>query len=88
MSFIFPIRIFQFLGLLPSPRPDNSSEEGKIIEVIRSNEEWLIKVHGVYWKARSTGLANFQKGDRVRVIGHRIVGNRVSNTLMIESCDD
>jgi membrane protein implicated in regulation of membrane protease activity len=88
MSFIFPTRLLQFFGLLPSPPPESNEPEGVIVDVIKSNEEWLIKFRATYWKARSRIPANFQPKDRVRVTGYRIVENRPSNTLMIEPLDD
>jgi hypothetical protein len=85
MNLIFPLRLFQLLGLLPeTPPPESDEPEGEIVDVVRPNEEWRIKFRASYWTARSKTPANFQPGDRVRIIGHRIVDDRTSNTLLID----
>lgn len=85
MSFLFPIRLLQLLGLLLEPTsPDINNLEGEIVDVIKPGQEWRIKFRASYWTARSKIPADFQQGDRVRVIGHKIIGGRTSNTLLIE----
>jgi membrane protein implicated in regulation of membrane protease activity len=88
MSFILPVWLLQFFGLLPPPLPVSDEPEGEIVDIVKPNEEWLIKFRATYWKARSRIPVNFQRGDRVHVTGHRIVGERITNTLMIEPFDN
>lgn len=44
-------------------------KEGVIDEVLEPRHEWRVKVHGVYWHARTKGNANFSPGDHVQVVG-------------------
>lgn len=43
--------------------------EGLIIEVVRPRHEWIVRVYGVYWHARTSTHSDFAPDDLVRVIG-------------------
>jgi membrane protein implicated in regulation of membrane protease activity len=85
MHLIFPLRLLQLFGLFTktaSSQPDDL--EGEIVDVVRPAQEWRIKFRASYWTARSKTSDDFQPGERVRVIGHKTVGDRTSSTLLIE----
>ena len=48
---------------------ENSLEEGIVTEVAREGKEWIVRVHGIYWHARSQSSSSFEPGDIVRVTG-------------------
>jgi membrane protein implicated in regulation of membrane protease activity len=48
-----------------------SGKEGVIDGVLEPMKEWRIKVHGVYWNARSIVNSDFEPGERISVIGRR-----------------
>jgi len=53
--------------------------EGVIEAVAKPDLEWVVRVNGVYWKARAAIASySFQAGDAVRPI------DRQGNTLLIE----
>lgn len=53
--------------------------EGVIHSVIKPGLEWVVRVNGVYWKARAALASySFQAGDAIRPI------DRQGNTLLIE----
>ena len=50
---------------------ENDFEEGIVIGVVREGKEWVVRIHGVYWRARSYGTANFLPGEHIKVVGRK-----------------
>jgi membrane protein implicated in regulation of membrane protease activity len=46
-----------------------NGKEGIVDAVLEPMREWRIKVHGVYWRARSIVNVDFEPGERIKVIG-------------------
>ncbi|MEM9808579.1 MAG: NfeD family protein [Cyanobacteria bacterium P01_D01_bin.56] len=55
-----------------------NSAEGVVIEVVRPGHEWVVRVHDVYWHARTLTQSDFVPEERVQVAG------RDGHKLLIE----
>lgn len=84
MTIIFPLKVFQWMGLLPPIAPPSDALEGEIVNIVKPGQEWRIRFRATYWTARTPFPDDLQPGDRVRIVGHRTVAGRTSNTLLVE----
>lgn len=84
MNLLFPERILRTLGLLPETTLTRQQQlEGEILTIVRPNQEWRVKFNASQWTARSEQPIDFKPGERVRILGYRIIDGRTSNTLLI-----
>ena len=47
--------------------------EGIVTDIVTEGKEWIVRVHGIYWHARSQSSSSFAPGDIVQVTGRKDV---------------
>jgi len=46
-------------------------EEGIVTDVVIDGKEWVVRINGIYWHARSRNRSNFSPGDPIKVTGRK-----------------
>lgn len=50
---------------------DGGLSEGVVVDVVCQHKEWVVRVYGIYWHARTPTEASFKPGDSIRIVGRQ-----------------